>query len=85
MDAPKQFGIIVQVPGALALSDEVKPRAKVAYMALAAHGWEPDVPTDVIAELMGASWLTAHRAIHDLQAGGWIADDRTPVDEKDDQ
>lgn len=69
---------IVQVPNALANSRELSQRAKVCYMALAANGWEPHIPTEIVAELMGTSWVTAQRALKDLERGGWITQERLP-------
>lgn len=68
----------MQVPNALANSRELSQRAKVCYMALAAHGWVPGIATETVAELMGTSWLTAQRALKDLEHGGWITQERLP-------
>lgn len=74
---------VIEVPAGLVLDAELSQRAKNCYVALAANGWQIDVSTGRVAELMGVSWLTAQRALHDLQEGGWITSHHTQTRERE--
>lgn len=68
---------LIQIPAGLAEDVKLPPRAKAAYLAVAAAGRGAGVSTDEVAHLSGLSWVTAQRAIKDLQEAGWMGGDRT--------